>query len=193
MDLDKIIVVFDKSLKALSYVPKNDFLETPCDVSVRCMRVNYAGEIAAQGLYLGAALFEKNDDYFYFEAAKEEFRHLRWCGDRVVAKGGQVSYFNPVWFIGGFTLGALSRIAGSNYALGFVQETEQQVLKHLKKHLTMLPKEDHRSRAVIEQMIIEEEEHGQEACQKGAKELPVPIKKLMEKMGNVLTGVSEVI
>lgn len=192
--IDKIITVLDKSLKALTYRPKTKFIEPKCDISIRCMRVNYAGEIAAQGLYLGAALVEKTpEDGFYFEAAKEEFQHLQWCGERVVTKGGNVSYFNPVWFLGGFCLGVASRVAGSQYALGFVQETEHQVLRHLKKHLALLPADDHRSRAVVEQMIIDEESHGQEAFLKGAKELPWQVKLLMEKMGKILTGVSEVI
>ena len=156
------------------------------------MRVNYAGEIAAQGLYLGAYLMENKPhlERFYLHAVDEEFVHLVWCGDRVYAQGGKVSVFNPLWFSGAFALGACSRIAGAGYALGFVQETETQVLRHIENHIDRMPKEDIKSLSVLKKMREDEQAHGNHAASLGAKELPQVVKKGMAELGNVLTQLS---
>lgn len=156
------------------------------------MRVNYAGEVAAQGLYLGADLFEKDValSQFYKHSMQDEFVHLDWCGSRLKSMGGRRSVFNPLWFFGSFSIGMCTQAFGSQYALGFVEETEKQVLMHLEGHLTMLPGEDIASRKVLENMIEDEKSHGNEAHSLGAKSLPKPICDLMHTFGKVLTTLS---
>jgi ubiquinone biosynthesis monooxygenase Coq7 len=160
--------------------------------SISCMRINYAGEVAAQGLYLGAGLLETNPNIkvFYQHAMEEEFKHLAWCGRCIYDLGGSVSLWNPLWFCGAVGLGMASRAVGSGYALGFVAETERQVLSHLATHLEILPQRDLKSRAVVKQMIEDEKAHGDEALSLGAYRLPEPVCRLMHVMGKVLTKLS---
>ena len=190
--LERFVVFCDKALKTLTHMPASDGKQEPFKKSIPMKRVNYAGEIAAQGLYMGAWLAEDKEDLqqFYLHAAAEEYRHLDWCGARVSALGGKVSVFNPIWYAGGSLLGFSSRMLGSSYALGFVEETERQVLEHLRGHLHKLPIDDVKSRSVVEQMIIEEQEHGDHAAQLGAATLPKPVCQVMHFMGRVLTTIS---
>nr|WP_272880564.1 2-polyprenyl-3-methyl-6-methoxy-1,4-benzoquinone monooxygenase [Candidatus Synchoanobacter obligatus] len=180
-------------IKVLGHSPRTPHYEAYNEHSVRLMRVNYAGEVAAQGLYLGAGFFEADPrlQSFYQHALIDEFRHLDWCGSRVLSMQGRLSYCNPIWFFGAFSIGAMSRIAGPSYALGFVAETERQVLDHLKDHLDRLPQEDVRSRQILMTMIEEEEAHGEEAKRLGAVQLPPKVCQMMAAMGRVLTSVSE--
>lgn len=192
--MDRFIIALDKTLKVLTHSPVS--VVTDCfPSSIPLMRANYAGEVAAQGLYLGAWLCESDPflSSFYEEAMRDEFRHLEWCGKRVNALGGRISFFNPVWFIGSVSVGVVSRMAGAQYALGFVSETEKQVLVHLRTHLTRLPKDDIISREIVAQMVLEEAEHADEAKVLGGVELPSMIKTSMHMMGRILTHFSEIL
>lgn len=153
------------------------------------MRVNHAGEIAAQGLYQGhAAVARENDIESQIQhAAQEEFDHLAWCEQRLAELKSGRSKLAPFWYAGAFAMGAASGILGDKWSLGFIAETEQQVVRHLDSHFDKLPPEDRRSRAIIEQMRLEEQEHGHDAIEAGAAELPQGIKKLMTITSKVMT------
>lgn len=181
-----------KVVKAVTYRPPPKAPEMQRPLSIRLMRVNYAGEVAAQGLYLGALCFAKEPylQKFCRHAADEEFVHLEWCGQRVSSLGGDVSVFNPLFFAGAFVLGGVSSLFGSRYALGFVEETERQVLEHLRRYEQRLPSDDITSKKIIAQMIEDEAEHGNQASLLGAAPLPEPIKDMMSFMGHVLTSLS---
>lgn len=163
--------------------------ETDRELAGRLMRINHAGEVAAQGLYQGQALTarlpqvrEKME-----RAALEENDHLDWCERRARELGTHVSYLNPVWYAGSVTIGALAGIAGDKWSLGFVAETEHQVVKHLEEHLERLPETDARSRAILEQMKQDEGRHATVALEAGGAELPYLIKKLMALTSKVMT------
>jgi ubiquinone biosynthesis monooxygenase Coq7 len=153
------------------------------------MRVNHAGEVAAQALYQGHAAVARDrsiEDQMQ-RAADEEFDHLAWCEQRINELGEDVSRLTPFWYAGAFAIGAASGILGDKWSLGFIQETEKQVCAHLDSHLDSLPAQDAKSRAIVEQMRDEEEEHGENAAQAGAAELPAPIKRLMRLTAKVMT------
>ena len=153
------------------------------------MRVNHAGEVAAQALYQGHAAIarDKSIEEQMQRAADEEFDHLAWCEQRINELGEEVSRLTPVWYAGAFAIGAASGILGDKWSLGFIQETEKQVCAHLDSHLDSLPPQDAKSRAIVEQMRDEEEEHGANAAQAGAAELPAPVKRLMRMTAKVMT------
>ena len=153
------------------------------------MRVNHAGEIMAQGLYQGQALTARLDEVreTMEQAAREEFDHLAWCEDRLAELGSRPSVLNPLWYAGAFALGAGAGLAGDRWSLGFVSETEAQVVKHLDNHLGRLPDADRKSRAIIEQMKEDEARHGAEARDAGGAPLPPPAKGLMQLMSRVMT------
>ena len=153
------------------------------------MRVNHAGEVAAQALYQGHAAVarDKSIEAQMQHAADEEFDHLAWCEQRINELGEEVSKLTPVWYAGAFAIGAASGILGDKWSLGFIQETEKQVCAHLDSHLERLPEQDAKSRAIVEQMRDEEEEHGENAAKAGAAELPPPVRRLMTMTAKVMT------
>lgn len=157
---------------------------------VRLMRVNHAGEVAAQALYRGHALSaEKPELRAQMEqAAAEENDHLAWCEQRVRELGGHTSVLNPVWYAGSFAIGLASGLAGDKWSLGFVAETERQVVRHLDGHLARLAQGDARSRAIVEAMRADEAAHATRAVEAGAAELPEPVKRLMTLTARVMTG-----
>ena len=153
------------------------------------MRVNHAGEVCAQALYQGHAAVarDKTVEAQMQRAADEEFDHLAWCEERIHELGEEVSKLSPFWYAGAFAIGAASGILGDKWSLGFIAETEKQVCAHLDSHLDALPVEDAKSRAIVEQMRDEEEEHGDNAIDAGAAELPAPVKRLMQVTAKVMT------
>ncbi len=153
------------------------------------MRINHAGEIAAQALYSGQALTAKLDEVrdSMNRAALEENDHLDWTDKRLHELGSQRSLLAPFWYAGSFAIGAAAGAAGDKWSLGFVAETEKQVVKHLKDHLEKLPDDDERSRAILEQMKEDEQHHATVALEHGGRELPWIIKKLMTLTSKVMT------
>jgi ubiquinone biosynthesis monooxygenase Coq7 len=153
------------------------------------MRVNHAGEVAAQGLYQGQAataqLPEVRDAME--QAAAEEVDHLAWCQERLTELGSRPSLLGPIWYAGAFAIGAGAGLVGDRWSLGFVAETERQVVRHLEDHLGMLPATDDRSRAILEQMKEDELAHGSAALSAGGAELPRPVRTLMTAVSKIMT------
>jgi len=163
------------------------------DVSAALMRVNHVGEVCAQALYQGQALTSRSNEVRekMQEAADEETDHLNWCFERIEELDSHTSHLNPLWYIGSFAIGVGAGLAGDKWSLGFLAETERQVVTHLENHLQRLPKEDSVSRAIVSQMVIDEAEHAQMAIDNGAAELPDAIKKMMQLSAKVMTTLSE--
>lgn len=153
------------------------------------MRVNHAGEVSAQALYQGQALTAKLPEVRgkMDRAALEENDHLAWCEQRLTELDSHTSLLNPLWYAGSFAIGALAGLAGDKWSLGFVVETEKQVVKHLDEHLERLPEQDHKSRAILEQMREDEAHHATTALKAGGAELPEPVKQLMSLTSRVMT------
>ena len=153
------------------------------------MRVNHAGEVAAQALYRGHALVARDSAVreHMLTAAEEERDHLVWCEERLKELGEGPSKLDPLWYAGSFAIGALAGLAGDRWSLGFVEETEKQVSEHLRSHLDKLPEEDTRSRAIVEEMRRDEERHGRDAVEAGARPLPRPVQELMRGVARIMT------
>ena len=159
------------------------------DRVARLMRINHTGEVCAQALYQGQALTAKLPDVRsrLERAALEENDHLAWCDRRLNELGNQKSLLNPFWYAGSFAIGALAGIAGDKWSLGFVVETERQVESHLEDHLSQLPPEDKKSRAILEQMKHDEVDHANLALAAGGAELPGPVKLAMKLTSKLMT------
>jgi ubiquinone biosynthesis monooxygenase Coq7 len=160
--------------------------------SAALMRVNHAGEVAAQALYHAQALFARNPEVrdFMLHAAREETDHLAWCEVRLKELGARPSLLKPLWYAGSFGIGTLAALLGDRASLGFVAETERQVEGHLKSHLDRLPADDQRSRAIVEAMRHDEIGHGQQAQSAGAASLPGPVRELMRRTARIMTHTS---
>jgi len=153
------------------------------------MRINHCGEVCAQALYQGQAMTAKLPEVRskMEQAAIEENDHLDWCANRLSQLDSHTSFFNPLWYASSFTIGAIAGLAGDKWSLGFVAETEHQVVRHLDSHLAQLPEQDSQSKAILEQMKIDELEHATSALDAGGAELPAPIKTTMKYMAKVMT------
>lgn len=153
------------------------------------MRVNHVGEVCAQALYRGQAVFCRDAAIrkVLLQAAAEEVDHLVWCNDRLVELSSRPSILNPFWYAGSFSLGLLAGRAGTRHNLGFMAETERQVEEHLDGHLEHLPKHDVRSRGIVAQMRDDEIMHRTTAEDHGASKLPLPIRWSMRLMSRVMT------
>jgi len=200
--LDQLIVVFDRGLRTVfgparseRPVPGEDLPEHELSAAQRghaaaLMRVNHTGEICAQALYQGQSLTARNPDArsALEKAAREETEHLAWTERRLEDLGGRKSLLNPLWYAGSFAIGAAAGLLGDRVNLGFLAETERQVVAHLDRHLTRLPAEDRKSRAVVEQMKVDEAGHATTALRYGAMELPRPAQDAMRLASKVMTG-----
>ena len=168
---------------------ENDLDDKERKLSAGLMRVNHSGEVSAQALYQGQALTAKLDSVRkrMEQAALEENDHLAWTEQRLTELSSQKSLLNPIWYCGSFAIGAIAGIVGDKWSLGFVAETEHQVVRHLDNHLQKLPKDDIRSKSILQKMRSDEENHATAAIEGGATELPLPVKKLMNAMSKVMT------
>ena len=157
--------------------------------SAALMRVNHAGEIAAQALYHGQAFAARSEQTrdLLLEAAREESDHLAWCEMRLAELQSRPSLLDPLWYMGSFALGTLAALAGDRRSLGFVVETERQVERHLDDHLQRLPVADARSRAILQAMRDEEIAHGTRARQAGGIDLPAPVRTVMKHTARLMT------
>jgi ubiquinone biosynthesis monooxygenase Coq7 len=198
---DRLIREVDRALRTVRAAnvsgrpyPATGISETPADPATRrhaagLMRVNHAGEIAAQALYHGQAITARDPEVrgVLQDAAREETDHLAWCEQRVRELGSHTSLLAPAWYAGSWLIGALAGLAGDRTSLGFVAETERQVVEHLQSHLRELPESDLRSREVVERMRDDEARHGAAARASGGRELPEAIRRLMRHTARVMT------
>lgn len=201
LNLDDLIIGFDRGLRTLfseahsarphpdAALPEQAMSEAEKKHAAALMRVNHCGEICAQALYQGQALtardpvVQKNLEH----AAQEETEHLAWTARRVNELGSHLSLLNPVWYSSSLAIGACAGLLGDKWNLGFLAETERQVGAHLQSHLASLPPQDEKSRAVVQQMYVDETQHSDMAVQLGGAELPLPVKLAMRVSGKVMT------
>lgn len=199
--IDRLVEPADQALRTLHGAPQaarsypadgiGETVESETDRRevAALMRINHAGEVAAQALYQGQALVASNPTTreALLEAGREEADHLAWCSRRINELGGRTSLLDPLWYIGSLAIGAVAGLAGDRTSLGFVAETERQVVEHLNGHLRRLPQDDMRTRAIINQMTADEARHGDNAMQAGGAELPVLARTLMQLTAKVMT------
>jgi ubiquinone biosynthesis monooxygenase Coq7 len=206
--LDELILNVDrvvKTLSAQSITPvrpspatairsKTGETEATLNESVRShigglMRVNHTGEVCAQALYQGQALTARNEQTrsAMQQSAIEEEDHLAWCEQRLTELNSHTSYLNPLFYAMSFGIGAAAGLVGDKWSLGFIAATEDQVCAHLRSHLSELPEQDKKSRAIIEQMIVDEEQHGQNALNAGGAKFSKRQTKLMSAVSKLMT------
>jgi 3-demethoxyubiquinol 3-hydroxylase len=201
--LDSAIAAVDRALRSV-FAPAQSARPAPVPAtespsslseeerrrSAALMRVNHAGELAAQALYHGQALMARSEPTraLLLAAARAESDHLAWCEQRLQELAARPSRLNPLWYAGSFAIGAAAALMGDRASLGFVAETERQVEGHLDDHLGRLPPGDTRSRAILQVMRTEEIAHGATASAAGGTQLPGSVSALMRRTARVMTG-----
>lgn len=202
--LDHLLASADRALRAVWATPTaarpTPRAPTPCAPlspdekaeSARLMRVNHAGEVAAQALYHGQATFATRPEVreWLLRAAREEADHLAWCDQRLRELDSRPSLLGPLWYVGSFAIGAAAALIGDRISLGFVSETERQVEGHIDQHLARLPAADGDSRAVLEAMRTDEIAHGAAAREAGGTDLPGPAQAAMRATSRIMTQTS---
>ena len=203
--LDRLLLQADRALRTLS--PGSPCHERPSPAkpvaeaemsdaerrhAAGLMRVNHSGEVCAQALYQGQALTAKLPQVRaeMEHAADEEIDHLAWCEQRLRELDSRPSLLNPLWYGLSFGIGAAAGKVSDKVSLGFVAATEEQVCKHLESHLQKLPAQDEKSRAVVEQMLVDEAKHQHAALDAGGARFPGPVKGLMTLVSKAMTSVS---
>jgi ubiquinone biosynthesis monooxygenase Coq7 len=169
--------------------PDTELTDAAQQETARLMRINHTGEVCAQALYQGQALTAENDAVRaqLETAANEENDHLHWCEARLHELGSHTSLLNPLFYAGAFALGALSGRLGDRWNLGFLAETERQVVEHLQDHLNRLPPDDKKSRSILSAMQRDEGRHAATAVAAGGASLPLPVRLLMRAAAKVMT------
>lgn len=204
MSVDQAIIEVDRVLRTLlaparsvrpvpgAALPEANLDDAQKRHVVGLMRVNHCGEICAQALYQGQALTSRDPEVrdALRGAANEETEHLAWTEQRIAELGGRKSLLNPLWYTGSLGMGLLAGALGDKWNLGFLAETERQVEAHLDSHLCSLPEGDGRSRAIVDQMRLDEIQHAETAVCYGAAELPGAVKAAMKIVAKVMTGVA---
>lgn len=200
--LDRILDSVENGLRTLAAKPMAGRI-SPADASAEAalsdtekklsaslMRVNHTGEVCAQALYQGQALTARLPvvRQEMEQAAAEEVDHLAWCAERLNQLDSHTSYLNPAFYAMSFGLGATAGLVSDRVSLGFVAATEDRVCDHLRDHQNRLPANDVKSRAIVDQMLIDEEKHGHAALDAGGMLFPAPIKKVMTLMSKVMTS-----
>ena len=200
--LDDVIGLFDRGLRAVagvassaeSFPAANDSALTADERRqvISMMRVNHAGEVCAQSLYLAQALVARDPPLreHFLRSAEEESAHLAWMRTRLAELGGRRSLLDPLWFVGAAGIALAAAAAGDRVSLSFVHETEQQVGAHLDRHLQRLPSSDERSRAMLARMRDDELAHSAAAKARGAPDMPAPGRAAMRVASRVMTGVA---
>jgi ubiquinone biosynthesis monooxygenase Coq7 len=203
--LDKLISEADSVLKTVTSrgnhasrpSPSKDHSDTDLSEPQRrhvagLMRVNHTGEVCAQALYQGQALTAKlptvREDME--QAAREEVDHLVWCEERLQELDSHTSYLNPAWYGMSFALGALAGAIGDKVSLGFVAATEERVCSHLREHLQQLPEDDRKSQLILQQMLEDEQRHGEKALEAGGTDFPKSLKNAMSSVSKLMTETS---
>lgn len=200
--LDSMVIRFDGFLHAAKPGefavtrpnPAESVTEGPLTADIKLvaaglMRVNHAGEVSAQALYQGQGITARTPKVrrSMKTAADEEVDHLVWCQQRLQELGSHTSYLNPFWYLGSLSFGIMAGLMGDRWSLGFIAETERQVVRHLDNHLTALPDLDHKSRAILQQMRMDENHHATVAVESGAAELPGLVRKMMRFSSKIMT------
>lgn len=193
--IDKIVrvvsgVVSSSRPNPAARIADNALVDEERRHSAGLMRVNHVGEVCAQALYDAQGRFAKTEALRqqFARAGREEEDHLAWTAQRLRELGSRTSLLNPLWYAGAYAIGAVAAGIGDAQSLGFVVETERQVEAHLESHLQALPVQDEKSRAIVEQMRIDEVEHGAAAKSLGAANVPASVQFVMRTMAKVMTA-----
>ena len=199
MNVDDLIGVFDRGLRTLAGVGtpaspapdarEGDLTEAERAHAAGLMRVNHTGEVCAQALYEGQALTARRDEVrdALGQAAAEEVDHLAWCRRRLDELDARPSVLDPLFYAASFLVGATAGAMGDRVSLGFVEATEDQVVRHLDRHLAELPEQDARSRAIVEEMRADEARHGVNALRAGGQTFPDSVKQAMTVVSRIMT------
>ena len=202
--IDGLIRQFDRALRTVfapaqtirpvpgHALPDSELTSDERRHAAALMRINHVGEVCAQALYQGQAIVSRDERVkrALSGAADEEIEHLAWTESRIRELGGRKSLLNPLWYTGALGIGVFAGKFGDRWNLGFLAETERQVESHLQSHIESLPPQDMKSRAILDQMAVDEIAHAELAAGLGGHPLPDMAKLAMRGAARVMKGLA---
>ncbi|MCY4094333.1 MAG: 2-polyprenyl-3-methyl-6-methoxy-1,4-benzoquinone monooxygenase [Gammaproteobacteria bacterium] len=204
--LDEIIQVVDSGLRTLTATHQESFdnskFPAETELSPRnrraaasIMRINHCGEVCAQALYEGQALTARTPSVQrqLKQAAAEEREHLALCRTRLNELDANPSILEPFFYAASAGIGAIAGQLGDQISLGFVEATEDEVCKHLDRHIAELNDEDQRTKAMLESIRADEAQHRLAARDHGGIVFSKPIKAGMALAAKVMTRTTAIV
>ncbi len=199
--VDRLIRLFDTGLRILTrtqacvhrfpvnIAPNQDLSPADAQKSAQLMRVNHTGEVCAQGLYLGQALVSRDPEVRQqlLDAAEEELAHLSWCKTRLTELESSESVLVSFFYCASVKMGVFTALMGDKISLGFVEATEDEVCKHIERHLNLLPASDDRTRTILNDILEDENRHGKNALAQGGVKFPRVLRAAMTLVSKVMT------
>lgn len=204
--LDEVIQVVDSGLRTLTDTHQESFdnskFPSEKELSPRnrraatsIMRINHCGEVCAQALYEGQALTARTPSVQrqLKQAATEEREHLALCRARLNELDANPSVLEPFFYAASVGIGAITGQLGDRVSLGFVEATEDEVCKHLDRHIAELNDDDERTKAMLESIRADEAQHRLTARDQGGMVFSKPIKAGMALAAKVMTRTTAIV
>ena len=138
----------------------------------RFLRVDHAGERAAQQIYKGqlAALanHEMADEIRHM--MDQEVEHLETFDSLLNERQVRPSLLDPLWGAAGFTLGVVTAAMGPKAAMACTIAVEEVIGEHYQKQADILGEDERELQATVERFRDEELEHRDIAVEHDGRE-----------------------
>ena len=138
----------------------------------RFLRVDHAGERAAQQIYKGQlavlANHEMADEIRHM--MDQEVEHLETFDSLLNERQVRPSLLDPLWGAAGFTLGVVTAAMGPKAAMACTIAVEEVIGEHYQKQADILGEDERELRAFVERFRDEELEHRDIAVEHDGRE-----------------------
>ena len=138
----------------------------------RFLRVDHAGERAAQQIYKGQlavlANHEMADEIRHM--MDQEVEHLETFDSLLNERQVRPSLLDPLWGAAGFTLGVVTAAMGPKAAMACTIAVEEVIGEHYQKQADILGEDERELQATVERFRDEELEHRDIAVEHDGRE-----------------------
>ena len=138
----------------------------------RFLRVDHAGERAAQQIYKGQlavlANHEMADEIRHM--MDQEVEHLETFDSLLNQRQVRPSLLDPLWGAAGFTLGVVTAAMGPKAAMACTIAVEEVIGEHYQKQADILGEDERELQATVERFRDEELEHRDIAVEHDGRE-----------------------
>ena len=147
----------------------------------RMIRVDHAGELGAQAIYVGqmAVLKDQPSAPLLSEMEQQESEHLQIFDKLMTERGVRPSVLSPLWRRIGYAIGAGSALVGEQTAMAVTVAVEEVIEEHYQQQLEQLGEDEPELRATISEFREDELRHRDTALKNGAEEAPA--RKLLSR------------
>ena len=126
------------------------------------IRVDHAGEYGAQQIYSGQIKFINDPEFrsLLEHLANEEKEHFEYFENLMIERRVRPTLLQPLWRIGGFSLGAITAVLGKDFVMACTEAVESVIVDHYRDQLEELDKSRETAlRKKISKFLADEDEH----------------------------------